>query len=425
MRKQRLWPWFEPPAAIAPKRYYGWHWDPAIREWVKDEVSEIQIYVSAPKYPKPTEIPRPAQELFVLGWNWNGRAGEWEEAPMPTERIAVSEPRPDAPTVVPSRTQPAQVLGWRYNFNTKVWEPIQMPITLIEAGGERPPKPEFIPGPEISTEAEGWSWSETTEKWVATIIMAEPIGFTPPRSLPPGVTEATVFEMYSFEQLFLEEIIYFQNQGFTYEAARQITRANFDPLIRMMYAQQRGDAIRGWQGLVTAISGHPKIVIQEYTVIGLLYLITAAFGYLIGTILEGLILPDREGFVLTAHVNTYLIAPDDWKYSRHIDATPEGRPIYVECDGIGTEYVRFKRGLGKGWTDRIDFPGGFLEEGYQFPYYVKYVWQYWVLEYVGMMFSLHSIFYALKKGDFDAAARFGHGYKLPRERWCADFDWYL
>ncbi|GAH45606.1 unnamed protein product [marine sediment metagenome] len=93
--------------------------------------------------------------------------------------------------------------------------------------------------------------------------------------------------------------------------------------------------------------------------------------------------------------------------------------------GIGAEWVRYKR-AGKGEKyDIIDFPGGFVEEGFVFPYFVKYTWSHWVLEYVGMLFSVSGNLFALKKADDDWYAGLPAGVTVDYEHWCKDFHYYL
>lgn len=402
-KKQRLWPWFEPPAAGAPMKYVGWSWDPALREWIKTEVPEIEVEIQIPAHLMPTEPPKPAQPIYVPGWYWYGRTQEWGEIPL---------------------------------------TPIE-----IDQGLVRPPKPEYVPGPGQPYEVQGWSWFEEGEYWVATELTAVPVGWRPPPTLPPDVDLSKINFAGPMADLELQMTKWAMAQGLPWGEAhafskramedfagwgKNMTKAVYQALMQK-YAVSLWDKI----GYYTTHPPYQPVrvpIAQKYaeqaaghqaTLLAVLYAAAALVGITIGVILDGLVTPDVEEFTLTARANTYLLGPEDWKYSRHIDATPERRPIYVECSEIGTEYVRFRRGKGKGWRDIIDFPGGFLEEGYQFPYYVKYVWSYWVLEYVGMLYSILPIFYALKKGDMDLSARFGHGLTLPREEWCANFHWYL
>lgn len=420
-----MYPFFDAPAAGRPMKYVGWEWDPKAGEWVESRVREIEIEVPVTRYPKPKKPPQPWQPLDVPGWKWNGREGIWEERPMPYEIVWVTPPRPPKPKEWPSRTQPAEVPGWRYSYMYEVWEKIPMEQVQEKVQMERTPMPKYPPGSEQLSVVEGWSWSEARREWVATIVVAEKVGFRPPRSLPPGVTQDAWMELYSFEQLFIEEVTYFVNQGYTLEAARRITRDNFDNLIRMMYAQERAGAIRSWTGLVSAVSGMPEIEVQELTVYALVALVAAAVGYLIGTILRGLLLHDEESLVMGAKPNTYLLGPGNWAYSRNIGTSLGGIPYYSDCGGIGAGYSRHKRAEWGGRTDIIDFPGGFVEEGYVFPYFVKYTWSYWKVRYVGMLSSVGSNIYALKKGDSDAGAPVPLGQLIPFGEWCEGFDWYL
>lgn len=423
--KKRMYPWFEALPAGAPMKYDGWRWDPAIAEWVEDDVAEITIEVEVPKYPKPALEPRPELPAQVPGWQWSDSMQEWFEIRFAGGHYE-QQPRPPMPEWIPKETEKYYAEGWYWSVRkpgwAKDWSWVPDMTWIPEP---RPPMPKYVPGPAVPPDVEGWSWSEANKEWVATIVVGEPIGFTPPRSLPPWVTEEAIFELYSWEQLYLEEVRFFVSQGYTLEAAKNITRDNFDNLLRMIRAQSTSGAKDGWQGMVSAMSGQDLIVIKEITVMALLALAAAAVGYLIGTILDRLVTPAEDYVHLTGGVTTFLLGPDIWVYSRRIGTSPTGREYYSECDDIGAEYSRHKRGYGIGQGDIIDFPGGFVEMGFKFPYFVKYTWEYWELVYVGMLASSGPDFYVLKVGKYFTGEVVGPASMVPADEWCPNFRFYL
>lgn len=376
-----LTPWFRAPVPGAPVRYDGWVWDPAVKEWVKTRISKIEIEVEVPRYPKPLEDPRPAQPIYVPGWYWYGRPQVWSEIPLTFQELS--------------------------------------------DGLERGPMPKYPPGPPGPGEVEGWSWSETTSQWVATILVAEKVGFTPPRSFPPMVDRAAVHLVMSMTEqhaIFIKSLI---DMGLTQTEAKRIGSAMVDGFWNMSRS-----AITKHRAVLYADSFLPKAVAQSdkleaLGVYGAIIALTVIVGLLIGSIMERLAFPEDEFWPQFEPAGTYLMGPDNWVYSRFIGRSAEGQPYYSVCEGIGTEFVRHKRGVSKGDEDIIDFPGGFLETGYAFPWFVKFVWRFWTLEYIGMLEPIGGDWYVLKKGNSDPYARGRVGVIKPRAQWCEDFHWYL
>lgn len=380
-RKARLWPWFEPPAPDAPIKYDGWVWNPELREWVATDVEPITVELKVPRYPQPTEPPVEATPSRVPGWQWSDSMQEWFEVPL-TRKEGVEG-------IIPG------------------------------------PVPTYVPTEGTPTDVEGWSWSERHEAWVATIVMAEKVGFTPPRSLPPNLTQKAVFDMFSWEQLYLEEVNAFVGQGYTLEAAKRITRENFDPLFRMLWAKQAAANKSAWKMVIEHFGRDPDFVKETITVYGAAIVLSAVVGFVIGTILERFTFVDETEFMLPEPLGTYLMGPDDWCYSRNIGASPQGNLYYSKCQGIGTEYSRHMRYTWTGLYDVIDFPGGFVEEGYQFPHWVKYTWSHWKIVYIGMMFSSSDLVHVLKKELISLDERSRRVTVRTFEDWCSDFHWYL
>lgn len=406
-------------------KYDGWLWDPAKREWIETDVEEVTVEWEEPKYPKPTEEPRPEQPLYVPGWYWDGRARRWEEETMPYREVWVTPERPPMPTEWPSRTQPAEILGWRYSFEDREWQEVEMEKVPEMREMERGPKPEYPPGPGVPDEVEGWSWSRYNDEWVATIISAQRVGFEPPRSFPPPVSLAVALE---FAPTDLEMIVFMRqlmDGGMSWVQANDTVELVRSRWTDLAVAARVAAREATWQLFiqqdVANKFGH-KIPLGAVAFLGT---VTALTGWLIGSIMERLTFVDADMYTLTERVNTYLLGPDNWVYSKHIGTSRKGRPYYSSCEGIGTEYVRYKRAPGKGKFDTIDFLGGFVESGYDFPYFVKYTWSHWSLEYVGFLINVGADKYMLQEGHYDPAERLWRGFMFPFEEWCQDFHWYL
>lgn len=402
-RKRRLWPWFKALPAGAPVRYNGWVWDPKIGEFVRDQVERINVEVKVPKYPKPTQEPRTEQTLYEPGWYWNGRARVWEEIPLTPQEIS--------------------------------------------EGIERGTKPAWPPGTEVPDTVEGWSWEYETKEWVATIVVGQRIGFEPPRSLPPNVDLATVFPADPYFEVSVRtaEVLVaagrwdiLENGDAYFKLVAQVHKlsptAKYPHLIAegvfdaryIMHAKRNWLASQeAWQMRVNALG--PKAPDYFGATIGIVFLgiVTALTGYLIGSILERITFPPEGDFTLVEPYRMYLLGPDNWSYSRLIGRTVRGRTYYSSCEDIGTEYVRHKRQRGKFGIDVIDFPGGFVETGYKFPYWIKYTWSHWALQYIGMLESVSTRFYRLKKADVDPHATMRGPWMLPEEDWCGDLHHYL
>ena len=362
-------------------KYDGWNWDPAIREWVETDVGEVEVEVQIPAYPKPDEPPRPAQPLDVPGWYWNGRAGVWEEIPLTPQEISED----------------------------------------VERGS----MPEYVPGPAEPTKAEGWTWSIEFKLWVADTFETAKAIFTPPRSLPPNVTQAMVEGIYPYADISRKATEMFVGMGMSQHDAHQLGVTVIERLRNMMTAATRGAQAARWQGATRSLAVQMGDKFEVIGVYGAIFIITTVTGLLIGNILSRLLTPDTDYFILVAPPNTYLLGPDWWLYSRHIGTSLGGRPFYSECEIIGTEYTRHKRGRWSGEPDTIDFLGGFLETGFQFPYWVKYLWSYWLVEYIGVLESAGPNFHKLKKPIYDPAARLPIGWSAPVSEWCQDFHYYL
>lgn len=424
-RKKRLWPWFDPPAAEAPMKYYGWVWDPEKEDWIKKQVKKVKTVVNEPKYPKPTEKPRPEQTLYEPGWYWNGRSGVWEEIPLTPQELS--------------------------------------------EGLERGPKPEWPPGHAYPEDVLGWHWDWEYEEWCAVIYGERITEFEVPQPLPPDITEEQVRQL-AYVGVDLDKIIQVMDQpwlppvlmtnyelrqlmmmleksGYSRLGAAEVlskyqmlTKAMPAEQIQKVWSQAAQSIIRTWrrshqintsvgqrmwaEGVAKHFGMKPDPTLRWFVAAALMWG-AACFGISLGNLLESLVTPEEELCTLKEDKWNYLLGPGNWEYSRLIGRTIRGRTYYSKCMGIGTEYVRHKRQRGKIGYDVIDFPGGFVETGYKFPHYVKYNWSHWALQYIGMLESVSVSFYRLKKADVDPYATMRGHWMLPVEDWCKGFDWYL
>lgn len=467
--KKRMYPWFEAPAVGFPMKYAGWVWDPSEREWVKTSIPMITVEVQVPAYPRPEEPPRPAQPLDVPGWYWNGRAEVWEEAEMPLKRVQQEMERPLAPVGPPGSAQPLDVPGWYWNGRAGVWEEIPlmpqeiaedvivgpkpkskpgeeiswhvdgwvwssvrerweespMPLEWVEVEQERGPKPERPPDTGVPTKAKGWTWSIEFKLWVANVFETAKAIFEPPPTLPPGIRVAGGPPIFPTDAQYIIIFRQLMDGGMTWDQANMWVDMMRKSWTELALAKQMPALIKLWNEVPEKIYHDiPSPPFLLGSLVGL-YLFAAGVGTLIGLVLDSWLTPDVGHGILVAPPNTYLLGPDNWMYSRHIGTSLGGRPFYSECEDIGTEYTRHKRARWSGEPDIIDFLGGFLETGYVFPYWVKYLWSHWLVEYVGMLESSGASFYRLKKPDYDPAARLPIGWSAPESEWCQDFHYYL
>jgi len=378
--RKGLTPWFEPPAPGAPMRYHGWVWDPGLREWVAAPVARIVAVIQQPKFPKPQVTPRPAQPFYVVGWWWNARAEEWEEIPLTPEEIS--------------------------------------------EGRRRGRKPQWPPGPEVLAQQPGWSWSYENRQWVATIVFGTPVNFEPPRPFRPDISFAGITVLTPIEREWTHFLTSLINAGLNPTEARRVADGMRKHFWELSKARRQIAHTDVWRNYMQANATGLNESLNRMGAVAVVIAMTAAIGYLIGTIAERLAFGRDEHVTLVEKQRTYLIGPDYWKYSRMIGRTRLGVPYYSECEEIGTTYVRLKRGYGAGDIDIIDFLGGFLETGYVFPYFYKYRWFYWTLSYVGMLSHQGAGLYSLRKGNRDrGGVQFGR--MLPSTSWCTDFHWYL
>jgi len=325
----------------------------------------------------------------------------------------------------PEAGAPVRYDGWFWDPANKEWMPIEMAPMKLVVTYQLYPKPTKMPSREFSSEQPGWSYSFTKFEWVRTVVMAEPVDFTPPRSLPPWVTQKAVFELYSWEQLYLEEVNTFIAQGYTMEAAKRITRNNFDNLLRILWAKQAAANKSAWKVAVEGLGKDPDFMRETVLVYGAVIIIAAVIGALIGDIMERFTFRDIDAFTLKEPIGVYLMRYDHYVYSKNVGVTTEGRRLYSACDDIGTSYIRHRRPRGRKGVDIIDFPGGFVEEGHKGVYFVKYTWRAWTLEYIGFLVSVGANLYALKEGEVDPYVDPSRPFGVDASRWCPDFRWYL
>lgn len=423
--KSGIFPWFEPPPAGAPKRYDGWVWDPSIKEWVGSDVSMISLTVEEKRQPKPQRPPGPEILPKVKGWEWDPTTRKWLSLPMPTTIQAVGEVRPPMPKLPAAHPGVGEVLGWKFDFDTMTWKKAGMPVTLVEVTEERPPKPEYPPGPALTMKVKGWSWDRNTLQWIQVLVAKEIVEFEPPRSFSPTVDLAAVNMVYPMTEQFAHFQASLLNLGLTQTDANRIGQTMVDGFWNMSRS-----AMTKHRAELYAESFQPAVVanrdlIEKIGVYGAVIALAAIVGALIGTILSRLILPDPQAIGLAPQVTTYLLGPDRWYYGRHIATSAKGKNYYSCCDEIGTDYYRHKRGPFGSTYDVIDFPGGFLEEGWHAGKFVKYTWTQWNIEYCGFLVRINDGMFMLKTAPLVTGALPFIVWQLPESEWCGNFRLYL
>lgn len=423
-KRQRMYPFFKAPEAGAPMRYLGWVWKPEIKEWVRVDTEKLKVTLPEREFEKPTEPPKPEQRADVPGWWFNEYMSAWEEIPL-------------------------------------------LPLEIAE-GMERGTMPLFPPGQAGPSRVPGWYWSEEHGAWLEAITAMPVVEFEVPPSLPPEISmdDIVTAAVYDEEIRAVLEVLRHR-----FDPVTGLTKHSIDNLIRMMencgmteaYAR---NIIKQYQQLTVGLTSAEKAEVWNhasraiydnwrkshrvgtsmartywaervrrslgvkphgfeatYTTVALVFM-AAAFGWLIGRLLNKVAFPGDELAISIGGRGAYLLGPGEWCYSKLIGRSAKGRPYYSNCGGIGTAYVRHKRPEYKGGSDIIDFPGGFVEEGHVGAYFVKYTWQYWTLEYVGMSARMGRNWHMLREGNTDQTPM-SLAYVLPEDQWCTDFRWYL
>lgn len=98
-KKQRLWPWFEPPVAPPPMRYDGWFWEPRNKEWLPTEMVPMTIAFEPKRFPKPTQMPSRDFSSEQPGWSYSFTTFEWVQTIIMSEPVDLVPPRSLPPYV--------------------------------------------------------------------------------------------------------------------------------------------------------------------------------------------------------------------------------------------------------------------------------------------------------------------------------------
>ena len=422
--RKRMYPWFEAPAAGRPMRYDGWVWDPEVGDWVVEPVEKIEVNIEPLREPKPDVEPSEPLADRVPGWFWVYSQQEWMKDEHFRSGHYALEFYPPMPRIPPGRTQAAEVPGWEYNWDTFKWDKTDYERKTVWISDPWPPMPDRAPDIGFPDVTADWRWDYSNNEWVQITIYAESVEIEPPRSLPPDVDQAglnVVFPLTEQYALFKQNLI---SQGLDPHQAERVARAVGDAVLKTIYAQQKEMAKDTWQRIADGLGMECSDMLATMTYYGLLGIVAFSAGVVIGYAYGRVVLPDVERVVLPCTMLTYLIGPDDWYYSENIGKSVEGQDYFSICDGIGTDLTRHKRSTWGFDIDNIDFPGGFIENGYQFPYWIKYTWEFWEVEYVGFLRSAGQGFYVLKP-EAKHSGPFWPGYMSRKEIWCREYRYYL
>lgn len=366
---------------------------------------------------------------------------------MPTEEIWYYPghvPWPREPTWLPTAELPFEVKGWRYHSRNRCWEKIPYSEVVQQ---ERPPEPRYPPQEAGPTRVPGWYWHEDTKQWLEVMMAEQYVEFEPPRTLPPGVTvEAMIADdPYFIQEMARATILANAGNWAALQQGNVFFKMVADVHLKFPHLKDPtsvADSIfrarevmhvkgtwlaseEAWRMRINAMDPALQNWRHHITGYAMVIGIAAIVGAFIGDMYRRVTLPKVGDEVIYPDYNVYLLGPGDWYYSRCIGLSAKGKAMFSSCENIGTSYVRHRRGSGVGQTDIIDFPGGFLEEGHKGIYFVKYLWQYWTLEYVGMLYSTGQDHYELKDGVFGVYMGFSKGEKDEQNKWCGGFKPYL
>lgn len=463
-----LLPWPDDPLAVSPEEFAGWRWDIQQFEWVKVPMAPIQIKAPPPVYEKPTYSPREEIPYRVPGWQWSDSMQEWVEVPMSLVRVRREMPRPPAPTETPRPLVKGSYRCWEWSERKGRWGYTGLTEMEKVRGFECDPKPEYPPGPEVPWRVDGWVWSSARLKWLespmplewveveaqrpprpveapreadptrvpgwvwnldeqewAEIVYAVPVmEFDMPHSLPPGITQEALMIEFPLELQYKWAYENLIAQGLAPHEAKRIVDIMGEAILKTVWAQQRAMKEGVWKSVYGMANAQMKDLIEKIGAYGVLVIIAAVVGALVGTFLERFTRKEEQFVAMTPALRTYLMGPDDWYYAGCVGVSVKEVPYYKACWSIGAVNAHHLRGEPWG-QDRIAFvPGGFLETGYKIPRWVKYRWEYWEIDYIGFLVRTGENLYRLQEGSIDPEQA-GAARLYPPEQVCLNFTYYL
>lgn len=424
-RKRSLQPWFAAPAAGDPKRYYGWNWDPEERKWVETPVSKTSLVVAGEVEDKPEYPPHEPQKAEVSGWKYDEQDGVWNEVPTAHHEGWVEIRRPPKPTLPPTTGRGEDVLGWHYNTETKKWMGVPIPAQHVEWYDERADKPLYKPGHEQKRDVSGWHWDPEDKVWLRTIVAREVVDFEMPRTLPPGVTQAMVDGVYPYADIMRKAQEMFIAQGIPAHDAHQLAVTVIERIKDMMTATSRGGQVERFRNMNIYLKDFSPGMLPGWLMPVVMFIVTNLVAYAIGGILEAITVPIEAFIRLGQPGGQYIMHTEDWLYADFVGRSVEQNVYFASCGSIGTDYVRHKRPEPYGIHDIIDFPGGFVEEGWRWGLFVKYTWDHWIMSYIGMLESVGQNLWQLKKADLKHFGLTGPVWQKKPKDWCPDYRWYL
>jgi len=468
-RTRSFHPWFEPPAIGAPTRYFGWNWDPEERKWVESVISKTSVVVAGAAEEKPKYPPHGPQPAEVSGWKYDEQDGVWNEVPTAHREAWVEIRHPAKPTLPPTTGRGEEVLGWYYSSKDEEWKSVPIPAQYVDWYEERVEKPQYSPGHEQKSNVSGWHWDPNEKEWLPTIVATEVVDYQPLRPLPPSLTfedvqaagvynvdvkeviealEASAQPIAAFSRVHIDNMIrMLTRSGYTEAAARgvleqyaKLTAGLTSTEKAKVWSQATATIYRTWQrSHMMGVSESQRIwannvgtymtelkpILGTKTMVGVLVLTTAMIGVMIGTLLERITFP-REGFIrLGQPGGQYIMHTEDWLYADFVGRSVKQNVYFASCGSIGTDYVRHKRAEPGSIHDTIDFPGGFIEEGWKGGLFVKYTWEHWTMSYIGMLSSVGQNLWQLKRADLKHFGSTGPVWQKKPEDWCPNYRWYL
>lgn len=342
----------------------------------------------------------------------------------------------------PMAVSPEDYAGWHWDNKLFKWINIPMEPIKTVAFMKGEPKPTQIPSRAFSSVQPGWSYDFTTFKWVQTIVLGEPVEFTPPLPMPPQQLSRPIEARYAYMtdwfemQMMLKTMGYtgaeldvfmdqleIKLQGLTFEARKAVKYQIISDIVRNWKAT-RFMTIQGsgylWKRELDEFARKYTPMMTGATALAVLFIAAAAIGALMGLVLEKLT-KEREGWIkFTDFELTYLFGPEEWYYAGFAGYSPGGSPYFRLCEEIGAINAHHLRSHASRF-DRIAFtPGGFLEEGWHGGKFVKYRWEYWEVRYKAFMIKSTNILYRMQHPDV-AEWKPEYSYLVDPELVCWDF----
>lgn len=342
----------------------------------------------------------------------------------------------------PLAVSPEDFAGWHWDNKLFKWVSIPMEPVKTVAFVIMGPRPTQLPSRAFSSVQPGWEYNFELNEWMAVLAAEHVMEFTPPLPMTPQQLSRPVEARYGYMTDWFEMQMMLKTMGYTGaeldvfmdQLEMQLQGLSFEARKAVKY-KVIADVVKTWKATrfmnVTGTGYLWRRQLEEFAksytpqiggaaTIAILGIVAALFGALVGLTLESLTTAEEGWIVFKDFEETFLFGPEEWYYAGFAGYSPAGSPYYRLCEEIGATNAHHLRAPGK-ISDRIAFtPGGFLEEGWHGGKFVKYRWEFWMVEYKGFLIKSTGILYRLQHPDV-AEWKPEYSYLVDPELVCWDF----